>query len=199
MRCSRASSWPTSTTTTPTGCPVASSMRVAIVRALAMDPAPAAGRGDQRARPELIGEVLTFVRELAARGHDDDFRHARDGLARDIADRSSSLTRGSCSRRVRWTASSATRPSRGRANFCSESSRPGVSDDVPFGRCGNGVDNRPMTFGIRGQTPLAGSAAARILIPVPEESVDPEIASKGFVVPSGRFCVRRTPHRVRPR
>jgi hypothetical protein len=54
------------------------------------------------------------------------------------------------------------------------------------------VDNLPMTFGIRGQTPLAEAAAPSNLVLVPEESVDPEIASKGLVVPSGRFVARRT-------
>jgi ABC-type histidine transport system ATPase subunit len=37
-------------------------------------------RADQRARPEMVGEVLSVMRCLAGRWHDDDVRHARDEL-----------------------------------------------------------------------------------------------------------------------
>ena len=37
--------------------------------------------------PELVGEVLSVVRELARDGHDHDPGHPRDGFARDVGSR----------------------------------------------------------------------------------------------------------------
>ena len=37
-------------------------------------------RADERPRPEVTGEVLSVMEEIAYDRHDDDRRHARDGL-----------------------------------------------------------------------------------------------------------------------
>ena len=55
--------------------------RVAIARALAMKPALMLfDEVTSALDPEMIGEVLDVMKELARDGHDDDRRHARDGL-----------------------------------------------------------------------------------------------------------------------
>ena len=55
--------------------------RVAIVRALAMRPQiMLLDEVTSALDPELVAEVLDVIRELAAGGHDDADRHARDGL-----------------------------------------------------------------------------------------------------------------------
>ncbi len=62
--------------------------RVAIARALAMKPALMLfDEATSALDPEVIGEVLEVMEELARRRHDDDRRHARDGLRRKAADR----------------------------------------------------------------------------------------------------------------
>ena len=77
----RGSGWPTRPTSTPTGCPAASSngwrwcARWPPSRALLLlDEVTAA------LDPELVGEVLEIVRRLAARRHDDGAGHPRDGV-----------------------------------------------------------------------------------------------------------------------
>ena len=55
--------------------------RVAIARALAMEPpAMLFDEPTSALDPEMVGEVLAVMRSLAARRHDDDVRHPRDGL-----------------------------------------------------------------------------------------------------------------------
>ena len=62
--------------------------RVAIARALAMDPdLMLFDEPTSALDPELVGDVLAVMRELAERGHDDAGRHPRDGFAREVADR----------------------------------------------------------------------------------------------------------------
>ena len=108
--------------------------RVAIVRALAMNPGLLLlDEVTSALDPELIGEVLNVVRELAAEGMTMVIATHEMGFARDIADRISSSTRDSSSRRGRRSGSSASRPSRGRASSCSASSRPGASDALVLG------------------------------------------------------------------
>ena len=90
--------------------------RVAIARALAMKPALMLFDEPTSALdPEMIGEVLEVMKELGARGHDDDRGHPRDGLrARGRRPgRDDGRGRRSSRRRHRPT-SSRTRPTSGR-------------------------------------------------------------------------------------
>ena len=71
---------PTRRTSTRTGSRAASSSASAIVRALAMEPElMLLDEVTSALDPELVAEVLEVIRELAAGGHDDADRHARDG------------------------------------------------------------------------------------------------------------------------
>ena len=55
--------------------------RIAIVRALAMDPEVMLFDEPTSALdPEMVGEVLDLMRDLAKDGHDYGRRHPRDGL-----------------------------------------------------------------------------------------------------------------------
>ena len=103
--------------------------RAAIVRALAMRPQLLLlDEVTSALDPELVGEVLDVIRELAEGGHDDGHRHPRDGLrARDRQVRSAFSTRASSSSRARRSRSSRRRRSRGRSSSSTASSAPGAS------------------------------------------------------------------------
>ena len=79
--CSRGSGSPEKRDVYPAQLSGGQQQRVAIARALAMKPdADALRRADLALDPEMVGEVLEVMRELAARRDDDGRRLARDGL-----------------------------------------------------------------------------------------------------------------------
>jgi polar amino acid transport system ATP-binding protein len=65
----------------PGSSPGGQQQRVAIARALAMNPTLMLfDEATSALDPEMIGEVLDVMKVLAREGHDDDRRHARDGV-----------------------------------------------------------------------------------------------------------------------
>ena len=88
MRCWRASGWPTSATTTRTGCRAGSSSGL---RSSAPSPwiptCFCSTRSPARSTPSSSAEVLNVIRELAAEGMTMVIATHEMGFARDIADR----------------------------------------------------------------------------------------------------------------
>ena len=93
--CSTDSVWRTRPVSIPTGCPGGQQQRVAIVRALAMQPdIMLLDEVTSALDPELVAEVLDVIRELAAGGMTMLIATHEMGFAKDIASRVCFLDEG---------------------------------------------------------------------------------------------------------